>query len=92
MKSKAHYKKCVELGLNPLPPLSVDDDGLDDDMEGESMTSCDRTSTIPGDSDSDDLSDGDEGGNESTGKCFLKIKYYIQNVFINCWWFFIFRH
>lgn len=67
MKSKAHYKKCKELGLNPLP-MSVDDDGLDDDMEGDSMTSGDQTSTMPGDSDSDDMSDGDDGGNESSGK------------------------
>lgn len=70
MKSKAHYKKCVELGLNPLPS-SVDDDGIDDDMEGESMTSGDQTSTIPGDSDSDDLSDGDDAENESSGKFFF---------------------
>lgn len=67
MKSKAHYKKCKELGLNPLP-MSMDEDGLDDDMEGDSMTSGDQTSTMQGDSDSDDMSDGDDGGNESSGK------------------------
>lgn len=60
MKSKAHYKKCKELGLNPLPPSEGMDDGMDDDNEGESMTSGDHTSTMPGDdSDSDDMSDGD---------------------------------
>lgn len=68
MKSKAHYKKCVELGLNPLPS-SVDEDG-DDDMEGDSMTSGDRNSTIPGDSDSDDLSDADDAEHESSGKSY----------------------
>lgn len=67
MKSKAHYKKCEELGLTPLPP-SVDDDGADDDTEGASMTSGDHTSTVPGDSDTDDLSDGEEGENDSSGK------------------------
>lgn len=66
MKSKAHYKKCKELGLNPVP---IDDDGLDDDHEGDSLTSGDQTSTMPGDdSDSDDMSDGDDGGNDSSGE------------------------
>lgn len=75
MKSKAHYKKCKELGLNPLP-MSMEDDGLDDDMEGDSMTSGDQTSTMPGDSDSDDMSDGDDGGNESSGK--FEVTYYLK--------------
>ena len=67
MKSKAHYKKCVELGLTPLPP-SVDDDAVDDDTEGASMTSGDHASTVPGDSDTDDLTDGEDGENDSSGK------------------------
>lgn len=71
MKSKAHYKKCEELGLTPLPP-SVDDDGADDDTEeGASMTSGDHTSTVPGDSDTDDLSDGEDGENDSSGKLLI---------------------
>lgn len=65
MKSKAHYKKCEELGLTPLPP-SADDDGADDDMA--SMTSGDHASTVPGDSDTDDLTDGEDGENDSSGK------------------------
>lgn len=69
MKSKAHYKKCEELGLTPLPP-SNDDDGADDDTEGASMTSGDHTSTVPGDSDTDDLTDGEDGENDSSGKSF----------------------
>lgn len=69
MKSKAHYKKCKELGINPLP-LDIDLDGPDDDLEGESLTSGDHTSTMPGDdSDSDDLTDGDDGCGYSSGKC-----------------------
>lgn len=66
MKSKAHYKKCKELGLNPLPPLDGLDDGMDDDGEGESLTSGDHTSTMPGDeTDSDDDSDDGCGGYSS---------------------------
>ena len=73
MKSKAHYKKCVELGLNPLP-TSVDEDyGLEDEQEDSSMTSscAERTSNNPDgddDSDSDDMSDGEDGENESSGE------------------------
>lgn len=71
MKSKAHYKKCKELGLNPLPLDGID--GMDDDNEGESMTSGDRTSTMPGsDSDTDD-SDEDDGGADSSGKLYFLI-------------------
>lgn len=79
MKSKAHYKKCEELGLTPLPP-SVDDDGADDDTEGASMTSGDHTSTVPGDSDSDDLSDGEDGENDSSGKLET---IFIQNCIVS---------
>lgn len=78
MKSKAHYKKCEELGLTPLP-LSVDDDGADDDTEGASMTSGDHTSTVPGDSDTDDLTDGEEGENDSSGKLIV-ISIFIREI------------
>uniref|UniRef100_A0A182TDB2 Uncharacterized protein n=1 Tax=Anopheles melas TaxID=34690 RepID=A0A182TDB2_9DIPT len=60
MKSKSHYKKCTELGLNPVP-VSVDDDGADIDIEGDQQSiSSERTSTIPGDSDTATDSDGDD--------------------------------
>lgn len=71
MKSKAHFKKCKELGLNPMDGL----DQLDiDDIEGESLTSGDHTSTMPGDeeSDSDDMMSDGEGG-YSTGKCAIML-------------------
>lgn len=68
MKSKAHFKKCTDLGLNPMDGL----DQLDmDDMDGDSLASGDgQTSTMPGDenSDSDDMMSDGEGG-YSTGKC-----------------------
>lgn len=60
MKSKSHFKKCTELGLNPIP-TSVDDDGGDIDIENDQQSiSSEQTSTIPFDSDSDPDSDGDE--------------------------------
>ncbi|XP_052873840.1 uncharacterized protein LOC128279161 [Anopheles cruzii] len=62
MKSKSHYKKCTELGLNPVP-VHVDDDG------DQQSVSSERTSTIPGDSDTptdmdaDDTDDSEESKN-----------------------------
>lgn len=56
MKSKAHYKKCCELGINP---------NEDNDAEGGEMTQC------SGETDDDTESDGDEGNEgetESSGK------------------------
>lgn len=46
MKSKAHYKKCTELGLNPIPTSLPDDDGCEFD-DSASMTS-ERTSQRDG--------------------------------------------
>uniref|UniRef100_A0A182RFP6 Uncharacterized protein n=2 Tax=Anopheles funestus TaxID=62324 RepID=A0A182RFP6_ANOFN len=60
MKSKSHFKKCTELGLNPVP-VHVDDDGADIDIEGDQQSvSSERTSTIPGDSDTASDTDGDD--------------------------------
>ncbi|XP_062553233.1 uncharacterized protein LOC134218309 isoform X2 [Armigeres subalbatus] len=60
MKSKSHFKKCTELGLNPIP-TSVDDDSGDIDIENDQQSiSSEQTSTIPFDSDSEPDSDGDE--------------------------------
>ncbi|XP_055602121.1 uncharacterized protein LOC129750939 [Uranotaenia lowii] len=65
MKSKSHFKKCTELGLNPIPTM-VDDDGMDVDIEGDQQSiSSERTSTIPGDSDTGSDSDGEDSGDES---------------------------
>ncbi|XP_050073128.1 serine-rich adhesin for platelets [Anopheles maculipalpis] len=60
MKSKSHFKKCTELGLNPVPVL-LDDDGADIDIDGDQQSiSSERTSTIPGDSDTASETDGDD--------------------------------
>uniref|UniRef100_A0A182XZI4 Uncharacterized protein n=1 Tax=Anopheles stephensi TaxID=30069 RepID=A0A182XZI4_ANOST len=60
MKSKSHFKKCTELGLNPVPVL-LDDDGADIDIDGDQLSiSSERTSTIPGDSDTASDTDGDD--------------------------------
>ena len=56
MKSKAHYKKCCELGINP-------NEG--NDAEGGEMAQC------SGETDDDTESEGDEGNEgetESSGK------------------------
>jgi human immunodeficiency virus type I enhancer-binding protein len=67
MKSKAHYKKCMELGINPVMPM--DEDSIDMDNDMQSMSS-ERNSTIPGDedTDTDDESDGDGDESEGSGE------------------------
>ncbi|XP_058466197.1 transcription factor HIVEP3 isoform X2 [Malaya genurostris] len=71
MKSKSHFKKCTELGLNPIP-TSVDDDGGDIDIEGDQQSiSSERTSTIPGDSDSGSESDGEDSDDSDESKSRL---------------------
>ena len=68
MKSKAHFKKCTELGLNPIPTSLPDDDGCEFD-DSASMISDkrynERRSSLNGglpDNDSRDseTDDGDE--------------------------------
>jgi len=52
MKSKAHSKKCVELGIIPVP-TSADDNQMDDSKGSEEIA-------IAGDSDTDDCDDADD--------------------------------
>lgn len=88
MKSKAHYKKCVELGLNPLPSSVDDDSCLDDDQEDSSMASSScgdrQLNMADGDEDSDteDCTDGEDGENESiSGKNLSKLpKENLHNI------------
>lgn len=69
MQSKTHYKKCIELGINP-GPMPADGEFLEPDFEydQQSITSTSgRTSSIPGESDSDDSSDNES---ESSGNSY----------------------
>lgn len=64
MKSKAHYKKCVELGIKPIP-TSVEEDDCVDPAGGF----CESVG-VSGDSDSEtdtDADEGNEGETESSG-------------------------
>lgn len=70
MESKAHFKKCVEKGINPHTP--IDDDAYPDENVS-SMTIEGTNSSMPnadGDTLSDDYSDGTdlEIDMESSGK------------------------
>lgn len=56
MKSKAHYKKCCELGINP-------NEG--NDMDGPEMAQCSGETDDETDSEGDE---GNEGETESSGK------------------------
>lgn len=59
MKSKAHYKKCVELGISPLE----DAEGSE---AGDGADGSQGTGETDDDSDSDD--DGNDGETESSGE------------------------
>ena len=63
MKSKAHSKKCVELGIVPVP-TSADDHQMDDSKGSGEITFAGDSDTDEGD-DADDLSndDDDDGDN-----------------------------
>lgn len=72
MKSKAHYKKCSELGLSPIPTVPDDDANENDDdnsdknrrmmmngRENDMSSRCDsETEDVDTDDDMDDESDG----------------------------------
>lgn len=66
MKSKAHYKKCCELGINP-------NEG--NDTEGGELAQC------SGETDDDTESEGDEG-NEGETESSGKIPFNILVIYI----------
>lgn len=66
MKSKAHYKKCIELGI-PVEEYTGNDCDLDGDQL--SVSGSERHSVITGENDdSDNDSDGDGDETESDGE------------------------
>ncbi|CAD7014746.1 unnamed protein product [Ceratitis capitata] len=67
MQSKTHFKKCLELGINP-GPMPADGEFLEPEPEfdQQSTTSAGgRTSSIPGESDSDDYSDNESESSDT---------------------------
>ena len=64
MKSKTHSKKCVELGIIPVP-TSVEDSQLDDSKSSEDTT-------MAGDSDTDDCDDVDDVDDEDEDDCLTE--------------------
>lgn len=68
MKSKAHFKKCTELGISPIPTMPDDDVNENPDDEKKRrmlMNGCDdnsqRDDSETEDNDSDDYGDDDSG-------------------------------
>lgn len=81
MESKAHYKKCLEKGINPQTPID-DDANSEEDRSGISSSGRTLSQTNDDcDTISDDYSDGDGDGDgdgdemdidmESSGKLFV---------------------
>jgi len=70
MQSKTHYKKFIELGLNP-GPMPADGEFLEPDVEFDQQstnsTGGQTTSSMQGESDSDDTSDNDSESSSGIG-------------------------
>ena len=64
MKSKAHSKKCVELGIIPVP-TSAEDSQMDDSKSSEE-------NVMAGDSDTDDCDDVDDLDDEDEDDCMTE--------------------
>ncbi|XP_036449245.1 transcription factor HIVEP2 [Colossoma macropomum] len=65
MKSKAHMKKCLELGLSPIAMDNTDDADHEDDIQKASDIRLEVETTIKHQfSDADDSDGGDEDGDE----------------------------
>ncbi|KAL6477654.1 hypothetical protein MHYP_G00134890 [Metynnis hypsauchen] len=65
MKSKAHMKKCLELGLSPIAMDNTDDADHEDDIQKTSDIRLEVETTIKHQfSDADDSDGGDEDGDE----------------------------
>lgn len=68
MKSKAHYKKCCELGINP-------NEGAE---EGGDIAQCSGETDDDSDSEGDE---GNEGETESDGEIKVKSLTYFWQTF-----------
>lgn len=80
MQSKTHFKKCIELGINP-GPMPADSEFLDVDVEFDQQSSTSaggRTSSMAGESDSDDYSDNES---ESSGKSTLSNLLHLKLIY-----------
>lgn len=84
MESKAHFKKCVEKGINPHTPIE-DGTNVEEDHSPTTATSHNVSQAHTEDCDtvSDDYSDGDELeiDVESSGKSF-----FLSNTFSIFFW------
>lgn len=81
MKSKAHFKKCSELGISPIPTMPDDDANDFDDSASEmhrrnstnGRENDSRGDSETDDNDSDDDMDDESGDGELTGKLPLSL-------------------
>lgn len=83
MKSKAHFKKCSELGISPIPTMPDDDvNDFDDsasDMHRNSMNGRENDSrgdSETEDNDSDDDMDDESGDGKNTERFVMEHKIF----------------
>lgn len=93
MKSKAHFKKCSELGISPIPTMPDDDANDFDDSASDRhrrTSSNGRENDSRGDSETDDNDSDDDMDDESgDGKKEKKLSSSNASLTFPC---FIFRH
>lgn len=86
MKSKAHFKKCSELGINPIPTMPDDDANDYDDEASEKnrhnfngRENDSRCGSETEENDSEDEMDDDSGEDEGefTDLIVFKKKFYV---------------
>lgn len=74
MKSKAHFKKCSELGINPIPTMPDDETNDDDDTSEKNRNSLNgrendsRCGSETEENDSEDEMDDESGDDEGKFK------------------------
>lgn len=81
MKSKAHFKKCSELGISPIPTMPDDDydDSASEKIGRDSVNG--RENDSRGDSDTDD-NDSDDDMDDESGDGKNKKSFQFHSILI----------
>lgn len=78
MKSKAHFKKCSELGISPIPTMPDDDANDFDDSASDRNRNSVNDSRCDSETDENDSEDDmdDDSGDEGLFKSSFLFSFY----------------